>query len=705
MIHTRFNMVSWISMAAAILVLNSLLPAKETSVTVERAAARPAGPVTFGAIFARGDIKDAVEVQGLPTQSDIKRRWPDGSVKHAVLTVQLPEAEKGSSKLVLVNAAQAAADKPADYAADLKGLADVQVEFQIHKGPAESVSLRKAIASSKPLREPWLNGPLVREWHFRATPADQRGQADPELEVRFEVRYYPAVKTARVAVIVENSRWTSAGSIPYDVRILVDGKEAYAKKDVGRWEVDVNNVPLKTPEKFLGHPTATRWIKRFWVAAETGAAVRPLDDSHIRYDVAYITSTGLLPRYDAKLVIPENALQGMADRWKRAPREVFQNGFILPYFMTTGGREDIGPLPTWTARYVISQDPRALEAILGNGDLSGSFPVHLRDPKTDWTISIDDHPNYSLNPAATQERVEPRDSAKTPWVLKVNSHMIIDSDHQPSLAYVPYLVTGDFYYLEEMQFWANWNMLTGNPFYRETEKGLLTILQARAVAWSLRQLTHAAALTPDAGPEAAHKAYFENKLANNLARYRDEIDGKIGDKPTDIGIVPSTAISGFGKTPEAKQRFRTSAGWMNNFLAWSLSHTVDQGYTDAIPARDIMCKFGIGIFTHPDEVPPTVGTAYFVAVGEKDKDGKSRYYQTWREVKQGMEKMGETFAEKVAYPDFGGSYSYLARGMLIEAQRAKLPGAADALKWLESQLPNRQKALEGDPTWAFAPAE
>ena len=41
----------------------------------------------------------------------------------------------------------------------------------------------------------------------------------------------------------------------------------------------------------------------------------------------------------------------------------------------------------------------------------------------------------------------------------------------------------------------------------------------------------------------------------------------------------------------------------------------------------------------------------------------------------------------------------------IEAVRAGTPGAADALKWLEGQLPNRRKTLAADPTWGFASVE
>ena len=90
-------------------------------------------------------------------------------------------------------------------------------------------------------------------------------------------------------------------------------------------------------------------------------------------------------------------------------------------------------------------------------------------------------------------------------------------------------------------------------------------------------------------------------------------------------------------------------------------------------------------------------------LAERGDDGKLKFYQNWKEVKEGFEKMGEKLPSAPAYPDYGGSYSYIARGVLIESARAKLPGADEALKWVNSQLPDRRKVMAGDPTWAFIP--
>ena len=671
-------------------------------VTVENPspAERPAGPATFGIVCARGEVAGALAEQALPTQIDVKRRWPDGSIKHAVATVALPPLAAGARQpLVFVAGKPAAGTSVA--VDELAGVEDVVVKFQTHGGPAESASLRQAVAAGKPVRA-WLEGSLVGEWHYRAVPASDQGVADPALEVHFHVRAYPAAKTARVAVVVENCRWNSPGNVPYDVQVLVGGKEAFARKDVGRFEVDGNNQRLKAPEGPVGHAAGGRWVKRFWVGLGGGAG-RPLDDVHVRHDVAALGRTGLLPRYDHTLQVPETVLAALDDRWGKAANAIMQNGFILPYFPATGGRADIGPLPAWTAQYVVSQDPRALAVVLGNGDLSASCPVHWRDQATGWLVSIDDHPRLSLGDRGGKSA--PMDvRAESPWVLPGKSQFSVDSAHQPSLAYVPYLITGDFFYLEEMQFWANWNLIAINPAYRQYDQGILTCtIQVRGVAWALRQLIHAAALTPDAGEHEPHAAYFAAKLANNIRFYDDFLAGKLDFKPVAIGTFPPAVNHAYGNSAEERHRFGTTAGWMHNFLAWSLIHAVEQGYAEAVPARDYFTRLAIGSMTHPDEIPPFAGTAYYLPLGERTAAGPHVYYGTWREVRDGFEKMGLPEPQKVAYPDAGDSYSYIARGVLIESLRAGLPGAREALTWLDGQLPKRRQACATNPTWAFLP--
>jgi len=97
-----------------------------------------------------------------------------------------------------------------------------------------------------------------------------------------------------------------------------------------------------------------------------------------------------------------------------------------------------------------------------------------------------------------------------------------DLAHQSSFAHVAYLTTGNYYYLEEMQFWAAYNVMFGNDglsqtYHRHGSWGILTSsIQARGVGWGLRNIAAAARYTPD-GDDL--KEYFQHKVETTTAAF------------------------------------------------------------------------------------------------------------------------------------------------------------------------------------------
>ncbi len=272
---------------------------------------------------------------------------------------------------------------------------------------------------------------------------------------------------------------------------------------------------------------------------------------------------------------------------------------MLPYMPTSGGRPDIGPLPSWAAMYILSMDSRAKKVTLGVGDLGGSWPIHYRDRTTGLPVSIADYPyvrtykvgSDSRNPATDKDEDLPvctaTGSCTTPYTP--------DSSHQPSMAYVPYLVTGDYYYLEELHFWANWNLLTANPHYRGKEKGLVRSEQVRGQAWSLRTLGHAAYITPDAHPM---KSYFTQVLARNLDFYNSTY---VAGNPNRIGVIDGSGQYGFKAivypTPSGPN---TGVGpWQDDFFTWAAGYLAELGFEDAQPLLAWKSTFPVGRMTAP----------------------------------------------------------------------------------------------------------
>jgi hypothetical protein len=249
----------------------------------------------------------------------------------------------------------------------------------------------------------------------------------------------------------------------------------------------------------------------------------------------------------------------------------------------TGGRPELGMLPAWGASYLLSMDKRARTVTMGNGDLAGSWSMHYRDQKTGRPISLLDYPYMTVfgsagdtkNPATGQYEAFPVCATST----ACKSPYTADSAHQAAVAYLPYLVTGDYYYLEELQFWSMWNQFLSNPAYRQYAKGLLQQEQVRAQGWSLRTLAEAAYITPD---NDRLKSHFVQILNNNLDWYNatytnNAAANKLGFIATNSAIVYD---NGTGVAP-----------WQDDFFTAAVGHASELGFTKATPLLQWKAKF------------------------------------------------------------------------------------------------------------------
>src|SRR4030095_8260932 len=120
-----------------------------------------------------------------------------------------------------------------------------------------------------------------------------------------------------------------------------------------------------------------------------------------------------------------------------------------------------------------------------------------------------------------------------------------DSSHMPSIAYVPYLATGDRYYMEEMGFWANHNLIYMWPAQRGSPAslGLFWGQQPRGWGWGMRVIAQAAAYTPGSD---YRKAYFTTKLNNNLAFADTYAAGSMSGSGYNLNFSPLSPIGFVG---------------------------------------------------------------------------------------------------------------------------------------------------------------
>lgn len=546
-------------------------------------------PFTFGQVFKAGDLAlaDGLVAGDLPLQVDVKALHADGSVRHAIISGVYPKLKAGdTASLPLVKASPLGG-----AVGDLSDIAgtDAKVRLTIG-GEAYSASLAGSdIASIMH----WLVGPVVVEGFVNAPLKTAKGAEHPVLKVRFGVRYYPAIKQARIEVVVENCNvWLPGYRFTYDAEFSVGGKVAYSGKA-------------------LTHYHHARWHQYAW----TGTAPQV----HVMLETAYLIGTGAVPNYDQSILPSEKVVDAMGQAITADNTGPMKIGTVTPYMGQAGGREDIGPLPSWAVNYILTMDKRAKDLMMANSDGSGSWSVHLRDEKTGYPLRAEGalgnltlHPNAANSGPMPVPRQSDEHSGDTPYMD--------DVAHHPSLNYVPYLVTGDYYYLEELQFWAVLNPLGTDPNSHGHGAGLFRWLQIRGQAWGLRTLGQVAYITPDDHPL---KDFFVKQVDNNLNFYSDAY---VKGNPNKLGVYDGSGDQ--SAPPVDRDGGINSPPWQDAFFTWSFGYLAELGFEKAKPIAKWKSKFTTGRLTDPEYCWVMFAPYQFPRIA----DDKGKIFETFGEL-------------------------------------------------------------------------
>ncbi|TAL04114.1 MAG: hypothetical protein EPO08_02375 [Rhodospirillaceae bacterium] len=229
----------------------------------------------------------------------------------------------------------------------------------------------------------------------------------------------------------------------------------------------------------------------------------------------------------------------------------------------TGERPDIGMVTEYQGRYIVTGAADALAIVRAQAEGAGTVPWHMRDEKTGAPVDLNLYSTMSWYGA----------HADNPHVATLPSDILVESSHQPALAYLPYILTGDPYHLEDLQFAANWNRGGLPPDYR------LTVPQTRGFAWSMRTLAQAAKVTPASTPRwLLPRAYWIKELSEKL----QWVTTAFVDNPDPLYRVFRVVgeISGRREESPAAPAGSYFAPWEDDFVAAVLGWIVLMGFED-----------------------------------------------------------------------------------------------------------------------------
>lgn len=387
-----------------------------------------------------------------------------------------------------------------------------------------------------------------------------------------------------------------------------------------------------------------------------------------------IIRSGKVPPYGiSKLPIETNS-----DReWMNMNYAVMGLAGLTPYMPATGERPEIGPITEPAAQWLVTGQSGALAAMLAQAEASGTFPWHFRDEQTGAPLNLDLHPTAGWSSPACQPLIP---TMKT-FIPSTNSQIVVDTAHQPSLTYLPYLLTEDPYYLEELQFAVT--VAAGrDPEYRGNNRMIIGAAQVRSLAWMLRSMAHAALVTPPNAPQwLLPKAYWVGKLANN----REWFDSTYINSTSPERSIFRTAAVFNGEAEGLIPRGTYEAPWQDEFLAFVLWWLVQMGFRDWQPAAEWSVVGTIARTNGTSGWPRSYSTPYRLVLRSNER---AAFVKSWEEA-----WILNKSIQDWTIPSDGRwvaaqtpTYLIYTRGVLAIAALQKCTSASGPLAWVDREL-------------------
>ncbi len=682
--------------------------------------------LTIPRAFREGEIAHFAEasIQGrhLLTQCDVKNRWPDGSLKFAIVSFVIPTLAANSTTIV------AFFDQPDGHNEDYltkAGLLDSKFDFEA--GIEMSGVVERAVSAREMLAQGafrfWLKGPVVTaviiEDRSPARNFDQDfGDNSKALHPIFEAWFYPGSKNVEVGYTVENI-WASSDK-NRSMRDLTYGLKLSAGAKAPR-------VRFQQPP--FSQIARSRWHKRFWVG-DKPQTIR------VDHNLAYWTSTHAIPNWDTSLRLASSLLASRLGADSSVDRIEGTDIGIGNYQkdLRQGGASDwIGLAPLWDILYLYSMDDRLLQSSLSNADLAGRIPWNFREAdekagtghffdtqRTQETfgrvISVNARERVTLSDlsqicseGSTVDNISTGPIHETGWITT--------RDHMPDVAYIPYLFSGRYYYLEALQlqaaFVVGWKLgCTEESYNRQGREGYLHDTELRGDAWSFRTLAYAAFISPDGTPE---KSYFEDKLLNNIAEWEGA-----HDVPLDIpekknewtfghkaqrdsrGISPLGSWKDRGaefvQAPLKPSAKGGASPWEENFLVNSLGIAKQFGYPTTALLQFCSRRL-INQVLNPATFPE-----YVEAYRYPTSNSSGKWISTWPEYNTYYDYRPKEWQSNETVDH---SYGFIAMAALSHLVAFSVDGYSGRTAWefVRAHKLGRERLARESPKWALLPLD
>jgi hypothetical protein len=518
-------------------------PGALTSIVLENTThhALPPRLIIFAEMFAPGALPRGTGIiaGSNPAQADVKLRYPDGSAKFAIITLQTPPLRAAANAPLLLRASGTTTRTAVPIGPALRAHAlTIQATITPKGGTPQSFTIalpawyQQARAAHR--LSPWLQGPLAHQIRLSRTLVGS-------LRLVVDLTAYRSGAIGADIQFNNDRAMTPSGSAMREtVAITLNGKTIYRAGPLTEHQYQDWHVVLRTDGRV------------------------PINVVH---DIAALARLGAIPHYalhpGAALSVLAQYQRAIAKPGWDAP--LAANG-VTRYMPMVGGRGSIGPTTRANATWLISQNPIAAEYAIGQADASGAVPWHMWYPKTNNFLTTGDVANIW-----TDGRGGPH-SYTTGLTQQVgNTGWHPDAAHQPDLAYIPYLLTGRRYDLDQLNAQASFAETDFWPAAQARNGGEGIVVgsgnQVRGAAWDLREIAEAAYIDPD---HSAMRHYFAQMVTNNMVFLRQKMP-----------IWQVREGQAYGYVPGAYGNGASMAPWQQDFFATTMSRLAQFGVPGA----------------------------------------------------------------------------------------------------------------------------
>lgn len=568
-----------------LLVVSCAAFALDNSVTVHNltASEQTNRVAVVSRLFAEGEIAACVQAyvagDAIPTQTDVKSRWPDGTLKHAIVAVEIASISASGSvqvdfrNSVSCNSPGGAMSYAAIQALSWDGQFEATLNSITYTRNAKTMLTACGSISSDPFNSQcryWLSGSLVTqiiiEDRSTSRTQDFGWQWDGD---SWEENL--AFKTIHPIFVVTISNPSGGGPFIHVETIAENPWVDYSQRQPYTFVIKTGAAldTVFTRAAAWPHLGGASWSVRRWSGTVPGGCTSDNDKNaciYIDYNSEYLIYSKAAPSYDLRW---NNAARASTINVNSNDWLINTEGELEPAFcpptnprcgrMTkawppAGGQHFIGLNHVWDVFQLLAMDNTSLtlaqrklmweRLFVGTALGMGGVPMHTRESLTDrchnesgasklfssegcdlnafgFPLSVNARPTSADAQASLvgcttgQPCLNSTSPDNNAWVTAGNTSRA----HQPQPTYNTYLLTGDWYFLEDVKMWASY-IVSASPYgtghnSRHDDWGFINHAgEGNDRFWTIRELYNAVFIIPDDDPTAP---YYRQKMAKNLA--------------------------------------------------------------------------------------------------------------------------------------------------------------------------------------------